>query len=95
MRKTMLGCPLRILCEKCVHMANRRRFGDSSHHYIDLLLHLRQHGLVRDGDAFEDMMGSVVDRLGGSDEIDMGKTAWRVVRDGWRCDLATKVTDLG
>ena len=40
-------------------------------------------------------MCSVVYRLGGSDEIDMGETAWRRIRIGWTRDVATNVADLG
>ena len=53
----------------------RRRRWECSHHDVDLLLDLREHGLVRDGDALEDMVSSVVDRLCGPDEIDVCEAA--------------------
>ena len=40
-------------------------------------------------------MCSIVDRLCGSDEIDMGEAAWDEVRVRWVGDLATDKADLG
>lgn len=67
------------------------RYTDT-HHDVDLLLDLREHSFVWDSDSLENMMGSVVDRLGGPHEIDMGEAAWKEVGLRWLGDVAT--TDL-
>ena len=60
-----------------------------SHHNVDLLLDLGKHRFVWDSDTLKHMMGSVVDRLCGPDEIDVGEAACDRVRMRWRDDLAT------
>ena len=67
------------------------RYTDT-HHDVDLLLDLRKHSFVWDGDTLENMMGSVVDRLCSPHEIDMGEAAWKEVGLRWLGDVAT--TDL-
>lgn len=63
----------------------------SIHHNIHLLLHFRQHSLIRDSDPFEHMMRGIVDRLCGPDKVDVGEAAWTSL--GIRClgDLATSM----
>ena len=54
-------------------MRVRSRKQKSIYHNVHLLLDLGQHALVRNGDAFEDMMCSVIDGLSGSDEVDVSE----------------------
>ena len=53
----------------------------ATHHNIDLLLDLCEHGLVRDGDAFEDMMCCAVYWLRGAHEIYMCESTWNEMRE--------------
>ena len=44
-----------------------------TYHDVDLLLDLGEHTLVRDGDALENMVCSIVDGGRGADEVDVGE----------------------
>lgn len=48
----------------------------NTHHNVHFLLHLREHGLIRDSDPFENMVGCVVDWGCGPDEVYMCETTW-------------------
>ena len=42
-----------------------------THHDVDLLLDLGEHGIVGDRDALENMVGGAVDGCRGADEVDV------------------------
>ena len=44
-----------------------------THHNVDLLLDLGEHGIVGDCDALENMVGGAVDGGRGTDEVDVRK----------------------